>query len=84
MGFSVILARLVRREWRWSVLTRLAGEYETVVAILGGGVAGGGFEGCAGAEGLGLGAKKREITCCFCFPIAAAADCGGGSVIFDG
>lgn len=43
LGLSVILARLLRRELRWSVLMRLAGEYETVVAILGGGVAGGGF-----------------------------------------
>lgn len=50
---------------------RLAGENETVVAILGGGVAGG-FWGSAGAEEVlaeGLGAKKRDIICCFCFPI---------------
>lgn len=27
-------------------------------------------------SGLGLGAKKREITCCFCFPIPAREGAG--------
>lgn len=61
---------------------RLAGEKATVAVILGGGVGGslgfdggdeGGNEEEEGDEGsgvLGLGAKKREITCCFCFPMA--------------
>lgn len=58
-------------------LRRFAGEKVTVVVILGVGVGGEGeetvFEGVVPeAEVLDLGAKKREITCCFCFPIAAA------------
>lgn len=55
---------------------RFAGENETVAAILGGGVCCGGGSGGGGDEAdeeavvlLDLGAKKREITCCFCFPI---------------
>lgn len=57
-----------------SALRRLAGEKETVVVVLGGGV--GGFRDCERAEpevvarGLGLGAKKREITSCLCLPMA--------------
>lgn len=51
------------------VLRRLAGEKETVLVILGGGV--GGFCGCEGAGVVEeVGAKKREMTCCFCFPMA--------------
>lgn len=54
----------------WAVLRRLAGENETEAVILGGGE--------AAEEELvvwesGFGAKKREITCCFCFPMIAAA-----------
>lgn len=43
----------------------------TVAEILGGGVGGFGREEDESfADGvLDLGAKKREITCCFCFPI---------------
>lgn len=55
------------------VLRRLAGEKLTVAAIFGGGV--GGFV-CdfevdveEGSGGFDFGAKKREMTCCFCFPI---------------
>lgn len=64
----------------------MAGENETVDKTFGGGVGGGcDWEGDAkdkdddGSLGkeessrvLGLGAKKREITCCFCFPMATA------------
>lgn len=58
----------------WKVRRRLEGEKVTVAEILGGGVAefsreGGGLEDCEGEDGLGLGAKKREMTCCFCFPM---------------
>ena len=61
---------------------RLEGEKVTVAEILGGGVGGfrregsaSGFEEEEGEEVEGfngvldLGAKKREITCCFCLPI---------------
>ncbi|MFS7936768.1 hypothetical protein Hanom_Chr05g00419621 [Helianthus anomalus] len=51
---------------RWEVRRRLRGEKVTVAEILGD-VDGGGDGG--GEEGLGFGAKKREMTCCFCFPI---------------
>ncbi|GER46658.1 leucine-rich repeat protein kinase family protein [Striga asiatica] len=79
---------LLWRALSWPVRIRLAGEKETVVAILGGGVEGG-FCGCGGpgvASAEGLGAKKREMTCCFCLPMemwrrreqAAAPVRGGG------
>lgn len=52
----------------WEVLRRFAGEKLTVATILGGGV-----QGVVEVEGsssfFGFGAKKREITCCFGFPI---------------
>lgn len=52
----------------WEILRRFAGEKLTVAAILGGGV-----QGVVEVEGsssfFGFGAKKREITCCFGFPI---------------
>lgn len=65
----------------WEEGRRLEGEKVTVVEIFGGGVGGFGSEdgdgdGDDGIEdeddegALDLGAKKREITCCFCFPIA--------------
>lgn len=56
----------------------------TVAVILGGGVDefrrgdcdGGGDDGGevedGEEDGLGLGAKKREIACCFCFPMTVA------------
>lgn len=50
-------------EMKWELRARLAGEKLTVVEILGGGV-GVGFDGV-----LGVGAKNREITACFCLPI---------------
>lgn len=63
---------------------RLEAEKETVAEILGGGVGGFGREdeGIGVFDGdeeeevvgvLGLGAKKREMTCCFCFPMVAVA-----------
>lgn len=52
----------------WEVLRRFAGEKLTVATILGGGV-----QGVVEVEGsssfFSFGAKKREITCCFGFPI---------------
>lgn len=50
------------------------GQKETTAAIFGGGVDGdgedGGGSGARGGGGvLGLGAKKRDITCCFCLPV---------------
>lgn len=69
-------------EESWEVRSRLEGEKETVAEILGGGVDGFGREGCGTEEKqeeegegeafegvLVLGAKKRDITCCFCLPI---------------
>ena len=64
-------------EESWELRRRLEGEKVTVAEILGGGVGGFRREGSASAfeevEGfngvLDLGAKKREITCCFCLPI---------------
>lgn len=68
-------------EESWELRRRLEGEKVTVAEILGGGVGGFRREGSAFAfeeegeevEGfngvLDLGAKKREITCCFCLPI---------------
>lgn len=44
------------------------GEKETVVEILGVEGVGRG-ESVVDEGGLGFGAKKREITCCFCFPM---------------
>lgn len=51
---------------KWEVRRRLEGEKVTVAEILGMGV---GEEEEEEGGVLGLGAKKREITCCFCFPI---------------
>lgn len=69
-------------EESWELRRRLEGEKVTVAEILGGGVGGfrregsaSGFEEEEGEEVEGfngvldLGAKKREITCCFCLPI---------------
>lgn len=53
-------------EMNWELRARLAGEKLTVVEIFGGG---GGEEGVGFDGVLGFGAKKREITCCFCLPI---------------
>lgn len=51
------------------VRRRLEGEKVTVAEIFGGGVEEE-DEGGAGLDGiLDLGAKKRDITCCFCLPI---------------
>lgn len=68
-------------EESWELRRRLDGEKVTVAEILGDGVGGFGREGFGveeegeGEEGfdgvLDLGAKKREITCCFCLPITA-------------
>lgn len=60
-------------ERKWVVLRRFEGEKVTVVEILGGF-----WDDCEGSsfEGdLGLGAKKREIICCFCFPMVMVV-CG--------
>lgn len=73
---------------RWERRERLEGEKATVAVILGGGVGGGGWAGFNGGgddddeedEGfvvLGFGAKKREMTCCFCFPMVVAVVMGG-------
>lgn len=60
---------------------RFEGEKETTAAILGSGVDGDGEDG-EGSDGRGgdlaLGAKKRDITCCFCLPIS---DSGGGTMV---
>lgn len=68
----------------WEVRRRLRGEYVTVAEILGGGVDEFGRGDCDGGgddggevdvveeDGFGLGAKKREIACCFCFPMTVA------------
>lgn len=65
---------LLGEEVRWDDRSfLLAGEKETVAEILGleigdeedGGAVGGVDESLI----LGLGAKKREITCCFCLPM---------------
>ena len=82
MGWESLgaLGGLVEGE-TWEGGRRLEGEKVTVVEILGGGVSGFGREdgdgdGDDGIEdeddegALDLGAKKREITCCFCFPMA--------------
>lgn len=55
----------------WDVRRRLEGENVAVAVILGVGVGVGGLgRGEEGEGGFSLGAKKREITCCFCFPMA--------------
>lgn len=61
---------------------RLAGEKETTAATGGsaGGLGGGGGSSAvAGAEGRGLGEKKRESTCCFGLPMAMAVEVGAGN-----
>lgn len=62
------------------VRRRLEGEKVTVAEIFGGGVEEEDEkEGGEGLDGiLGLEAKKRDITCCFCLPIVTG-DGGGGS-----
>ena len=74
----------------WEARRRLDGGKVTVAEILGGGVGvfgreeGGddddddeGFGAVACGVGvLGLGAKKRDMTCCFCFPMAVAFGVG--------
>lgn len=73
------LGGLGDEEVRWEERRRLEGENVTVAVILGVGVCGSGFKGVGeeeeeedgGFRGLDLGAKKRDMTCCFCFPIAA-------------
>lgn len=89
-----ILGRLAGEWLRWEERRRLEGENSTVAVILGGGVGGSGFKGFKEEEeegedggggfwGLGLGAKNRDMTCCFCFPIGGflwgfESDEGGG------
>lgn len=71
LGFLGVEVRWVERSLRFE------GEKETVAFTLGDGIGGEGgdgedegFAGGVGVDGvLGLGAKKREMTCCFCFPI---------------
>lgn len=55
----------------WEVLRRFAGEKLTVAVILGGGVQGLVEVEVEGSSFFGFGAKNREITCCFGFPIVA-------------
>ena len=75
-----ILEGLGFGEVSWEVRRRLEGEKVTVAEILWGGVGGFGSEDCDGeGEGVsGLGAKKREMTCCFCFPMQNDDGGGGG------
>ena len=67
LGLLEVEARWVERSFRFE------GEKETVVFTLGDGIGGGGreederFDGGVGVAGLG--AKKREMTCCFCLPM---------------
>ena len=83
-------------EARWEERRRFEGEKVTVAEILGGGVDGFGREEGNDEEdevlgevddddgALGLGAKKRDMTCCFSFPMVAVSDPLRSGAVWDG